>query len=1278
MSVTSGSKQTKSENFAVLRRLWRIIPLEWRRPVRRRVLRFMKAKGVLKPTQPSLNSTGGVVGPSTAPDGVLAEHSASKPAAGLPASEKLQVSLPLVSSPIPPSTLGPDLGLLSVVVPVYNVETYLDECLSSIVNQTYPNLEILVVDDGSTDGSLEIANRFAAEDYRIKIIEQTNAGLGAARNTGTAEAMGDFITFADSDDVVPEYAYEKMLSTLDASGSDFVVGSLHRLKGGVRSVPNWAQEVHAIDRIAVTLEENTDILQDVFAWNKVFRRTFWDKHVRSFPEGVLYEDQETTARAYAYSKSFDIIHDVVYDWRIRQDRTSITQQKDNIVDVTDRLTVAMRLADFMTSETSPEVASTWLAKVLGPDLGLYYAQVPRVDDDYWETLMIGVTQLAQKADDTVWAKMSVHHRILVSLLVADERGDFEQIILFNAERGSSYPIEQDSGRLLARPGYLGLLESEVDESLLVVAEEQLEAKAVLKAIEWEEQGLALRGYAYVEGVAGSVTAPTLKVQVVNAVSGQRVMVPYQRLSDSSIDREVHDAWCSYADTAFEAVVEPSVLNELLASVRDDCEWHFELSVMVGDASITTMFTKQDQTGSAGEFPIIPVVDSSRLVCSFDGLRGLSLHKASYGRFVDDIEISGRTLTLSPKVRDSESAVGVLLECPSLKLKAVGKPVESDGNGDAFTVVLPALPSTAGKTTQHIWKVRVQTADGKFHHVAWRHSSMDLEKVSPTSEPLRARASVHGFLELHERRWQVAALECEFSPAGDALVLRGYAAYSDIDSSRLVLPKLVLANEGHQIWPSKTYWTANVGEFVAEFPLGYERWGRIQAAPEPGTYTLRCITAGNGGLKGAYWVPVTSALSAGFPREHTTPYSNVRISRTPKAGALAVNFSAPLGTDERGKLMQQRLQREIPSLIKSNVEEGTVLFETFAGKSIGDSGLGLFNEMVRRGDSRDKYWVVRSRTTPVPQGSKPVLIYSAEWYRLLHTAEFVVNNNNFPYYYRKNPGQKYVQTWHGTPLKKIANDVVSSQLSLSYMKLMEREAGYWDYLLAQNEFAEEVLPNEFGYGGSTLTLGYPRNDSLVGDAALLRREVVRQALGIPTDQKVVLYAPTWRDNVRNASGKYDLVTHLEVDKASQALGSSYTFLLRGHHNVSDQRYAAGQARAIDVTAYPDVNDLFLAADILVTDYSSVMFDYCVTGKPIYFLTPDLEQYRDQVRGFYFDFESSSPGPLTRSTEELVDAMARDASGSMFIARYEEFRSRFAGLDDGHASSRVYDVIWGEHA
>ncbi len=224
----------------------------------------------------------------------------------------------------------PDLGRISVVVPCYRVEDYLAECLTSIITQTYPHLQIIVVIDGSPDASAAIARGFARWDRRITVVEQGNGGLGHARNTGIAHATGDFIAFVDSDDSLPRRAYAAMVATLTETGSDFVVGNLRRREGARSWVPMWAEDVHREDRLRLTLDDAPEILADVFSWNKLFRRPFFEQVVTRFPEGVRYEDQEPTARAYAGARAFDVLSTPVYTWHVRDDGSSITQQKSNI------------------------------------------------------------------------------------------------------------------------------------------------------------------------------------------------------------------------------------------------------------------------------------------------------------------------------------------------------------------------------------------------------------------------------------------------------------------------------------------------------------------------------------------------------------------------------------------------------------------------------------------------------------------------------------------------------------------------------------------------------------------------------------------------------------------------------------------------------------------------------------------------------------------------------------------------------------------------------------
>ncbi|MBA2559374.1 MAG: glycosyltransferase, partial [Propionibacteriales bacterium] len=248
---------------------------------------------------------------------------------------------------------------LSVVVPVYNVESYLSACLDSLLAQSFTDLEVVVVDDGSTDGSSAIAERYVREHDRWRLIRTTNRGLGAARNRGVAEVRGEYLAFLDSDDLLPPHAYQLMVSTLQHSGSDFVVGSLELLVDGRLVEPRWIRRAHLQRRLGVTLEEMPPIMRNVFAWNKVFRRSFYERAGLSFPEGVRYEDQVAITEAYLRADAFDVVRRPVYIWRIRDDGSSITQRRHELADLEDRIATKRLTTGLVRRLGSSDLVDFW-------------------------------------------------------------------------------------------------------------------------------------------------------------------------------------------------------------------------------------------------------------------------------------------------------------------------------------------------------------------------------------------------------------------------------------------------------------------------------------------------------------------------------------------------------------------------------------------------------------------------------------------------------------------------------------------------------------------------------------------------------------------------------------------------------------------------------------------------------------------------------------------------------------------------------------------------------
>ncbi|MFE4605571.1 CDP-glycerol glycerophosphotransferase family protein [Kitasatospora indigofera] len=389
--------------------------------------------------------------------------------------------------------------------------------------------------------------------------------------------------------------------------------------------------------------------------------------------------------------------------------------------------------------------------------------------------------------------------------------------------------------------------------------------------------------------------------------------------------------------------------------------------------------------------------------------------------------------------------------------------------------------------------------------------------------------------------------------------------------------------------------------------------------------------------------------------------------------VVLDSTPVLSATERSAYTQERLRtRHYPAARGRPLREA-VLYDVFGGRGYCDSPRAVHAELTRRGARLEHLWTVDDAQAVVPEGVRAVRTWSPEWYEALATSRYLVGNTHFPDFLERRAGQVVVQTWHGSMLKRIAHDVDNPWLAdRGYLEQLDRESPHWSLLVSPSAFATPILRRAFRYEGEILEAGYPRNDVLTRpDPAAVA--AVRRRLGLPDGKRVVLYAPTWREDQQRDNGDgFRLGLRLDVDAVRRRLGEDHVLLVRPHAHVREPMPGAGDGFLYDVGDYPDVQELLLIADVLVTDYSSIMFDFAITGRPMLFFTYDLEHYRDTLRGFYFDFEAEAPGPLLRDTGELVAALAALPDGAGAHAeRYRRFRARFCALEDGGAAGRVVD-------
>jgi len=350
----------------------------------------------------------------------------------------------------------------------------------------------------------------------------------------------------------------------------------------------------------------------------------------------------------------------------------------------------------------------------------------------------------------------------------------------------------------------------------------------------------------------------------------------------------------------------------------------------------------------------------------------------------------------------------------------------------------------------------------------------------------------------------------------------------------------------------------------------------------------------------------------------------------------------------------------------------VFFNSFNGR-FSDNPRGIHDELARRGGFHHT-WVSRAAREPMPPGAARVTPYGWRYLEDLGRAGLLVSNLQMSRNFVKRRGTTYLQTWHGTPLKRIGRDNDRWKANEAGWETFAADVAKWDYLVTQNPFSTEIFRRAFAFEGEILEEGYPRNDVLSAPDAPQRREAIRAELGIPAGAKVILYAPTWRDTLVDDSGALRFSLALDADALLRTLGDGHVLLLRLHYLIASRLADSLGAGVRNVSDHPDIRDLYLAADVLITDYSSAMFDFAVTGKPIVLFTYDLDEYRDQTRGFYFDLEAEAPGPVCATSDEVISVLGDlDAVKRSHAERYARFRARFCPLDDGNAARRILDRV-----
>ena len=1010
---------------------------------------------------------------------------------------------------------------LSVIVRAAGAGPHLEGAIRSVLNQTFRDLEVLVVVGPGADAlssGEQVATGLSARDRRVRVVscdpdDHRGAGPDGWLDTALKRARGGLVTVVDGGDGLVGGACQSMIECLERSGSDVVVARSRSLTPATGAGPGAGPP--RAPRLAQPPARVPEAVEELVAGAVMARRRLWAPPRR--PRVLRAPAVSLPARALAVllaATRMDVLDEEVYTWRAGSAARGLSADTDPVGLLAEVDALAQLAAD------APEaVRRRLVAGRLSRDLVRLAEAAHREGPDFSSRLRRIARRALADADDLVWEAVGLLDRLVLWLLIQDEPTgavELEELIGRRCEDLGHLPLTIEAGTVRPEPRFLEV--APVPRRLTEIRDADLRLHVGVDAVRWlGPRTLEVRGCAWVWGLdPGLIDRPT--VEVVDETGRVRGRAQADRCEAPRADLEAGDPWRSYLTSGI-------VVRLQVEAGRPS--W-FRVVTRVAGREVRAWMPQP--AGSSRRHPAPP---------------------------------------------------------------ETGQHLEARGQRGLLQVA-PAPSGIRGSE-------------------AWPGGEIDVVLLC-------ARLDTDATLELSGT----------VAPAPDGLdiVLGGRAA----EARAMTVPAVLAPGGG---------WSAHIDLAdpdveLATYPLS---WSTV-SQDEPGNRIKGACLAGEGIDGPATEVPIAAAPTscAAEPDSDVTGADAGRPARrarilTRTDGSVAVAVIPPLTPGERSRRGHRLLiEREAGPLRPG------VFLESFGGRSAGDNPAAICEDLAAHGVGAPLWWSVVDGTVRVPAGARPVVVGSPQWVEALRTSRVIVTNDHLPSWFSKREGQHLLQTWHGTPIKKLLHDAPRA-VTLRYRRLMDRQVPQWDLLLAQSPQAGRRLQQALGYRGPVRVGEYPRNVRLLGGAEVRRR--VRHELGIAPGQPVILYAPTWRESLRPSMGAAGCaaahgpgpVGALDGARLAELLGA--VVLMRSHH----MNRAGCVPGMIDVSGYPSVEELMLAADILVSDYSSIFFDFALTGKPAVVYAPDLASYRDVERGLYGDWPLGSGLPVAADHDELASHLQR---------------------------------------
>lgn len=1139
---------------------------------------------------------------------------------------------------------------ISVIVPIYNVEEYLEECFDSLANQDFDDYEVLMINDGSTDGSQEICESYEELYPYFKLYNKPNGGLGQARNYGMDRAFGDFYFFVDSDDIITEDALSKLYSEAIKNDSDIVTGNVVRFN----SKRFFSSKLHSMGEFSeykaiTTLEETPELIYDVTSWNKLYRRSFMLENRLRFPEGIIYEDIPVTIPAHYLSKRTTIVPDIIYHWRERDGATkSLSQRNRELTNFHDRMKVLGMVDEFFEEEELPDYLKVAkMKRWLNLDFPIFINLLKGANESYIKSIVEGLQYYFETHQDIkkYFNTVSYDLQLYYNLLTANDYS-YEKLRALMDWIENNPIVNADIRFVDGKYSIQSDYDNNVYDLTTFMNTQRISRR--LDKVTFEKNFIQLEGYGFHRFInVGSKDIVSLEGKLFRNGSNEGVSVDVKSKK--------------YPIVSFRHGGEiTSNLTLKTINVFDNCGVEVKIPYEKLDLDSTykieiTVTTKQGQYSyfiggpTKGRDPRpAPLVRANATVSvNYDSNWDLSIVNGSTEAVVTSVEVNEDTLEIKGWVPDNANFY------------------ESAFNNwqDKKYLIAP-LVFTKREEGKNYFEYKVNLSETKLfrENSNWFfYIRKDRERILPVvqneilqdylvNDSYVFSQMTSGIFKLRVVKENAKAANISIASDKIALTIR---KDKKEESARFVLR--IKRNANQEIFDTELV-ENSPGLWSANLDLTNPSLRQLGS----GIWTVRLLTIKEDSIDEEGLI-YTGGENEQPILSNKFKFKVFQTSSLNLAFRILPKFDFLTDGPRRRKFYELNVY---PLLRKLPLKRKNVIFESFWGKEFSDNPKAIYEYMDKNMKDFSSFWAMQDSLPLIDGGGEVLQIGTSEYYNQLAQAKFLINNVNFPNHYVKRDDAVEINTMHGVPLKKMGFDFADDFPNEKAKELFQEKINRWDYVISPSKYVSNIIRSAFNYTKEILEFGYPRNDELLRDNTEQVNRV-RETLEIPNGKKVIVYAPTWRER-----GVLDV--QIDFDRWEREFSDEYVLVVRYHHYNS---------ATIAKTKYTDfvlngniaevsVNDVMAAADVLITDYSSIMFDYSLLNKSLLFYVYDSEEYANDLRGMYFDLQEEFPEICFEQEEDLIAAL----HGIEELSRYsEKIALKFNEFDDGKASERVAKFI-----